>query len=1564
MSAPQTRVVEASGDFVAGSFLRPEGQALESLNPATGAAVLKTAWSPARAKVAVDAASEALPAWRALTLEARLHHLVRFRDAIRAHTEDLADAISLEMGKLRSEARTEVSALVARFDLMADRIRSDMRDGVLAGHPMEALRHRPHGVVAVIGPFNFPLHLCHAHVVPALMLGNTVVMKPSELTPLAGQRYAECAREAGLPAGVFNLVQGGGAMGSALLAEKAVRALCFTGSWPTGRRILEALLDRPEVLVALEMGGKNTSVVLGDADLRQAAHEIIVGKYLTTGQRCTCTDRVLVHKSKHAALLAALVPMVRALRFGDQDDAAAFAGPLASLRAKEGFERALEVAREGGAVELARGTAPGGHAFAAPTLFDLPEGLHHIDGYTDHELFGPNLHVETFGDDDEAVSLVNGSMVPLAMSVFTADESRFARFASETYAGIVNLNRSTNQASPRLPFGGTGTAGNYRPAGSHAPRNLAVPVAVQRKVSGALVADPKLRATLPAPDLAALEAKHGIEECKEAARSLLEARRPLSPRLPKGGALPQSAAWLERLYGESRVPAEKKPGVFDHLRSSGPWMVSVDDEPLTVLDGMSQTATIPAGFAEDEVVRAYMDGAFGDTLLASDDTAVREHPAATAYADFLRAQLPGLPHVSFVGSGAEANEKAYALCLKNRRSDKQRKLLAFDGSFHGRTLLSLQASHSPAKRAPFEIKGYEVEYAPYAAWWAPHDAEPEVPEWFAQAMADGRVEDALAHGAKSHDRLLKEEVNSLAEVHRQLSSGEFFAVVIEPMQSEGGDRYATARFHRGLRLLTRHHGVPLILDEVQSGFGLGGTFAWHQRFGLQTKDGSPDVPDAVLFAKRAQVGVVMSAFEDPEPTSAHTASLVRGLIHAEIAAHDLDVERIERSTRARLDDIAKRYPSLVSHPRATGYALAFDLPSAEHLTRFLAQRFWRGVVVFAAGSRTVRYRLSRAFGEQEIETLFLAMDRSLAWLHANPGLNPPDWLDVAAHSVDLEDADEQVRIRAVGPDEVDAVLREVLALEARVYEPARQDTPETLGLAFRDPDGVRIIAEANVDGVWKLVGSALAAPLELVADVDGPDRDTNLGQHNTVYSVAITMDPDHRGAGLGRSLKLEQLRAARDMKRSDGTPRYRYLTGRNRVGLAAAMTRINRSFGAYEVDRLFGQYGEPDGETIYYRIPLGAWAPRSRTPLAEPDSHPSGAIDVASTLARPFAAPAASLMASMTSGLLFGPAVNKLTLVNYVTPAVVRGVEYVANVAHRFPHMYLTSSRDEAFDKTVRSLRVHRKHAQVVIGLEGGYVGHTSAAARSLTDPAVHGQGPGYFDHWLRVPHPEVVGAKGFGQALRAAIDKAGGADAVLGIFVETLQERTGRVLDDAAAQELAAVRRETGVPFAFAETAGAYFRTGNGAFSADGLASGANGVDPDAMFWWAGGQLGFVHVQPQYFVATPLTLVSTWDGDELSLIRAQHQLRAARNVDMAQATQRLGDAIAPAAERGVTIRGLGLYRVIDGGAKAQAWVDGLRREGVRTRAFANGALVLAPALDTGAAEYARIKDALRKVLQ
>ncbi|MBA3463756.1 MAG: aldehyde dehydrogenase family protein [Deltaproteobacteria bacterium] len=1547
------------GNFIDGAFVAPSGKALVSRNPAAdGAVVFETGYTVGAVGEAASAAAAALPAWSRLSQAERWGHLERFKQEIAARGEQLADAIVLETGKIRGEAKLEIQTLLNRFELVRAAMAADLKPGQVA--PGEVLRYAPLGVVGVIGPFNYPLHLCHAHVVPALLAGNTVVIKPSDITPLCGQRYAEAAQAAKLPRGIFNVVVGAGEVGAAMLDAPQLRGLAFTGSWNVGRRILEAALDRPEVLVALEMGGKNACIVLDDCALRQAVHEVAVGAWLSAGQRCTGTERVLVHRKIADRFISALATVARGLRFGNPEDPTVFAGPLATHGALTKLEHAIDTARKAGAEPIVAGEKlPGGY-YRSASIHKLPDATHHVPGYTDLEVFGPDLCIEVIDSDEEAFGVLEASRYGFANAVFTASPARFEEFASRTRSGILNKNRSTNLASPKLPFGGVGRSGNYRPAGAWAHRNLTAPVAVLENPLGAVTPHPMLGKLLPELDFDRLEAQHAIEEQQEAGRLLVDLPRPMSITRPPGGRLPASEALLARLYAGDRVPKEKKPPVFDHLRSAGPWFVSVDAEPLAILDGMSQTATVVGGFAEDPVVRAYTEGEFGDTLVENEDTSIAETWAAAEYASTLRQLVPGLPHVTFVASGAEANEKAMALCRINCARKDATKVLAFEGSFHGRLLLSLHATHSPSKRAPFEIAGYETKFAPFPVWLDPGD-EPTAPSGFYAAAATGQIDELKERfGEIKDDALLAAEVMSLAAVHEALRTGDYACCIIEPMQSEGGDRYATERFFRALRLLTRHHQTFLVFDEVQVGFGLGGPFAWHSKFRLLNSRGQPDYPDAVTFAKRAQVGVVMSRFADPEPASAHNASLVRGRIHADMVSTSHNAERIEKLVLPRLAQLSRAYPHLVQHPRATGYAFAFDLPTSTQLDALIGQRFWRGGIVFAAGTRTARWRLSDSFLAREIDLLFETIRRSLSWIDAHEGKKPPEWEDqpVPPAPPAPSPALPVVTYRLVPHVEAMNHLPAILDIEYQVYEPARRTPPAEIRAAIEDPEGSLLVGEApGPSGQPQLVAFAIGAPLEQCKDVEGPDDDPMLGKGNTMYSVSITVAPTFQSSGIGRKLKEHQLRDAAARTKPDGSLRYRYVTGRNRVGRTAQMMYLNRVFGAHVVSILTGQYEDPEGQAIYYRIPLGPLRPdpvvkqdvlRRREAARQSDDEIT--YDLASGLTKPFSTAPVALKNLEDLGLLYGPAVNKLTLMNYVTPATVRALEWIGALVPELPHIYLTSSRDESVDKALRLIRVTRKTAQVAIGLAGGYYGHTAASCRSLSDPETHNGGPGHFA-WPRVPHPALAGTEKTIAAIRAAVDEAGGKDKVFGFFYELVQERTGLVLPPDFLTALAELRKDLELPLIAIETTTHTYRSGRGAFL-----STSTGLVPDVLAWWGGGQTGYLHVATKWFVGTPLTLVSTWDGDELSLVRQHHQLRAARYYDLAGGSAALDSALA-----NVQSAGMGAYRVISAGERAPALVEHLADRGISVRQFPGGRLGIIPALDQVDAAAAALGAALKE---
>jgi RHH-type proline utilization regulon transcriptional repressor/proline dehydrogenase/delta 1-pyrroline-5-carboxylate dehydrogenase len=344
-------------------------------------------------------------------------------------------------------------------------------------------------------------------------------------------------------------------------------------------------------------------------------------------------------------------------------------------------------------------------------------------------------------------------------------------------------------------------------------------------------------------------------------------------------------------------------------------------------------------------------------------------------------------------------------------------------------------------------------------------------------------------------------------------------------------------------------------------------------------------------------------------------------------------------------------------------------------------------------------------------------------------------------------------------------------------------------------------------------------------------------------------------------------------------------------------------------------------------------------------------------ISTPFSMPPASLVAAERSGLLYGPAVNKLTVMNYATPAIVRAIEWASAMAPKLPHMYITSCRDELVDKCLRLVRTHKKNAQIAIGMVGGYVGHTTAAARSISDPGVHLQGPKHFD-WPLLPHPEDVGLKAMEGILREIVSDAGGGENILGLFVEPVQERTGRCFDATSWAALHALCRELDVPLLAFETASGCYRSGQGSF-----ASSAWSEVPDLLAWWGGAHTGYIHTTARFRVAKPLAMVSTWDGDELSLVREHHQLRAARTTSIGPAIKALDEALALATDAGMSVRGRGLYRVIKAGARADEMQEALKTEGVDLRRYPGGHLAVIPCLDTAAKDAAALKAALGKVL-
>jgi len=473
-------MVQARGDFIDGRFRGAERGDGEIARDCPAEPERRIGLFPTRLDAvddAVAAARRAQPAWARRSILERAGALERMKDAIGARSDELARLVALEIGKAIWEARTEVAGLANKIDVTMKEAAGEIaprRPERLSG----ATEWRPLGVVAVLGPFNFPLHLPHGQIVAALLAGNAVVFKPSELAPATGQLYAELMDAAGLPPGVFNLVQGAAAAGARLSASREVDGVLFTGSSGTGRRILESTLDQPGKLVALEMGGKNAAVVLRDADLDRAAVEIAQGATLTSGQRCTATSRLVVERPVEQALCDRIARIFRGLRIGHPLDEGTYMGPLVCEAARARYLDALSLA--GGDAELivaggALDSLPAG-AYVAPSLRRVTR-RDPMSRYQREELFGPDLAVYPVEDLDEAIAVANDTEYGLCASLFSASRPAWDTFRAGVRAGVLHWNRATTGASGRLAFGGLGRSGNHRPAGILMIRACVVPVA-------------------------------------------------------------------------------------------------------------------------------------------------------------------------------------------------------------------------------------------------------------------------------------------------------------------------------------------------------------------------------------------------------------------------------------------------------------------------------------------------------------------------------------------------------------------------------------------------------------------------------------------------------------------------------------------------------------------------------------------------------------------------------------------------------------------------------------------------------------------------------------------------------------------------------------------------------------------------------------------------------------------------------------------------------------------------------------------------------------------------------
>lgn len=471
------------GDFINNAFIVPEKKDSEwtVTSPADKTEVVFQGTADFQhVEQAVEAARKAYPKWSSAPLEKRIGYLQKLKQLYIENKTKMAEIICRETGKPNWESLGEVQAMIGKIDITINHSLKLVAPVVIENalpNINGVIHYKPRGVMAVVGPFNFPGHLPNGHIVPALVTGNTVVFKPSEKTPVIGQFMAELIQQADFPKGVFNLVQGLGETGKRLVSHHGVDGVLFTGSYDVGLKIKQDTINQYWKILALEMGGKNTAIIWDDADLEKAVYETLIGGFLTAGQRCSCTSKLVLHKNIKDKFLKNFHAAAKKLTIGHWSENP-FMGPLISEDSVEKYLRFQQIAQREGAECIMRGKALElNHKgnYVTPSIHQAKD----IDSksvYQNSEIFGPNICVYEVDDFEKALEITNASGFGLVASVYTKQQLLYEKAVLEARVGLLNWNRTTNGASSRLPFGGMGKSANDRPSAHFAVNYCTVPV--------------------------------------------------------------------------------------------------------------------------------------------------------------------------------------------------------------------------------------------------------------------------------------------------------------------------------------------------------------------------------------------------------------------------------------------------------------------------------------------------------------------------------------------------------------------------------------------------------------------------------------------------------------------------------------------------------------------------------------------------------------------------------------------------------------------------------------------------------------------------------------------------------------------------------------------------------------------------------------------------------------------------------------------------------------------------------------------------------------------------------
>lgn len=945
---------------------------------------------------------------------------------------------------------------------------------------------------------------------------------------------------------------------------------------------------------------------------------------------------------------------------------------------------------------------------------------------------------------------------------------------------------------------------------------------------------------------------------------------------------------LTDLYQNDLIPAEKKSYLSQHHSSVGPYLGVETRDPNTphfLLDASSQIATLGLGFNSSvmmgttQFLESWLNDANGEDF----------RNLVKAFERFLKRKLDWENvHLNFCHSGAEANEIALGHCFRKRKNLDAKKVICFEGSFHGRMLVSLFASWNKSKREPFQWPGFEAHYIPF----------PEIkdlsgnfdqlnfsfPEkWTETWDNSSRSNFKLpTNWNEQEDPVLSLEINSLLKLRESLIEDQSFAIIIEPMQCEGGDKYASNRFFSALLLIARSFDIPVIFDEVQTGYHLGEKFFWHKQLelkGLKLKNLKPGAsplsnnreiltPNYITCAKKAQIGLVISPQKETtnklHEAEFQVSSVIRGYLHA-LALDQLRPKIIDIKDYAknRLNALTRKYFDLIEYPRINGLAFAFDLKDPKKLAQIINKRFAHGLLYYPAGEKTLRFRLNTAYSKRDIDFLFNQLESillevyrvekaqlpvevktqvrypeeivswqkrvlKLKWMHWSQ--NKINAKQVKSEVINFFKTELDLELTVIDESNFDDYRDLIQELQERNYEPARQTSLSTFERTAKAQKGLCLGVKKNKE----LLGIVFSAPLSVNPLDRGIRQDPYFGNDDVLYMVDTTIDKKLQGRGLGRTLKY----ALTVLAQVEGRLR---IQGRNRDRLAASMLNINLSLGGYEQNYIRDDYQDFEDyrDVYYYTSPL-TWshAPINlssslRTCIGEEHLDPEF-IDKN-----------------------FFLLTNKICLSNFISNQYLENIQKVFDLIHPdLRHGYTASGQSECVDKVAKAIYYKQGQQKKIhmLTFDKHFFGQGSFLSRSLS---FAGSEEEYFPvHSLECPNEN-----NYLDVLNLT-EEVLKKEKIMAVWIEPIRQIDMVKTPTDFLVALKKLCHKYQVKLVFNETAAGFYRFNDQYFYPNNDSQ----ITPDAGFSYLGGQSGICYFKKECFVDGPLMMISTWDGDEYSM--------------------------------------------------------------------------------------------------